>query len=188
VCEARLRIKLETMKTLYIVRHCKAEGQEANAPLTPEGVAQSNGLADLLANADIERIISSPYTRATQSIAPLSQRLNLAVELDTRLVERVLCSDSRPDWQEHLYASFADLDLRLEGAESSREAMQRAVAVVTDIQRHSAQSTLLVTHGNLMALLLKHFDDSVGFAEWRALSNPDVYRVDLTPPFSIQRL
>jgi 2,3-bisphosphoglycerate-dependent phosphoglycerate mutase len=176
------------MNTLYVVRHCKAEGQEADAPLTPEGVAQSNSLADSLATANIERIISSPYLRATQSIAPLARRLHLAVELDMRLVERVLCSGSRPDWQERLRASFSDLDLSLEGGESSREAMQRAVAVVTEIQRHSAQTTLLVTHGNLMALLLKHFDDSVGFAEWCALSNPDVYRVVLTQPFSIQRL
>ena len=110
------------MKTLYLVRHCKAEGQEADAPLTPEGVAQSNYLADLLANANIERIISSPYTRATQSITPLAQRLNLIVELEVRLVERVLCSDSRPDWQEHLFASFSDLDLRLEGGESRNAA------------------------------------------------------------------
>lgn len=176
------------MKTLYIVRHCKAEGQEADATRTLEGVAQSNCLADLLARANIERIISSPYIRAIQSITPLAQRLNLAVELDIRLVERVLCSDSRPDWQEHLFASFSDLDLCLEGGESSREAMQRAVAVITDIQRHAAQSTLLVTHGNLMALLLKHFDNSIGFAEWRALSNPDVYRVNLPQRFSIQRL
>jgi 2,3-bisphosphoglycerate-dependent phosphoglycerate mutase len=100
----------------------------------------------------------------------------------------VLCSSSRSDWQELLLASFCDLDLCLEGGESSREAMQRAVAVVVDIQSHCAQSTLLVTHGNLMALLLKHFDDSIGFAEWRALSNPDVYRIVLTQPFSIQRV
>lgn len=176
------------MKTLYVVRHCEAEGQEADAPLTPEGVAQSDRLAVSLATADIERIISSPYLRATQSIAPLARRLNLPVEIDLRLVERVLCSGSRPDWQERLSASFSDLDLSLEGGESSREAMQRAVAVVTEIQRHSAQRTLLVTHGNLMALLLKHFDDSIGFAEWRALSNPDVYRVVLTQPVSIRRL
>jgi 2,3-bisphosphoglycerate-dependent phosphoglycerate mutase len=175
------------MKTLYVVRHCKAEGQAADAPLTPEGVAQANSLADALATANIERIISSPYVRAVQSIAPLAQRLGLAVELDSRLVERVLSSASLPDWQERLRASFADLDLSLEGGESSRTAMQRAVAVVTDIQAHSAQSTLLVTHGNLMALLLKHFDDSIGFAEWAALSNPDVYRVTLTQPFAIER-
>ncbi|MBV9209981.1 MAG: histidine phosphatase family protein [Acidobacteria bacterium] len=176
------------MKTLYVVRHCKAEGQEADAPLTPEGVAQSNSLADALATAKIERIISSPYRRATQSVAPLARRLNLAVELDSRLVERVLCSSSRPDWQELLCASFSDLDLSFEGGESSREAMQRALAVVGEIEKHAAQNTVLVTHGNLMALLLKHFDDSIGFAEWHALSNPDVYRVGLTQPFSIQRL
>lgn len=188
VCQTRLCAKLQTMKTLYVVRHCKAKGQEADAPLTREGVAQSKSLADSLSTATIERIISSPYKRATQSIAPLAQRLNLAIELDMRLVERVLCSSPRPDWQELLYASFLDLDLSVEGGESSREAMQRAVAVVTDIQRHSAQNTLLVTHGNLMALLLKHFDDAIGFAEWRALSNPDVYRIGLTQPCSIQRL
>lgn len=176
------------MKTLYVVRHCQAEGQAADAPLTPEGVAQSNCLTELLANANIERIISSPYTRATQSITPLAQRLNLAVELDARLAERVLCLGSRPDWLKHLAASFSDLDLCLEGGESSREAMQRVVAVVAEIQRHVSQNTVLVTHGNLMTLLLKHFDDAIGFAEWRALSNPDVYRVVLNEPFSIQRL
>jgi len=176
------------VKTLYIVRHCKAEGQAADAPLTPEGVAQADSLANSLATANIERIVSSPYLRATESIAPLAQRLGLAVELDARLVERALCSDSPPDWQERLRASFSDLDLSFEGGESSRDAMQRAVAVVTDVQRHSARTTVLVTHGNLMTLLLKHFDDSFGFAEWRALLNPDVYRVALTPPVSIQRL
>jgi 2,3-bisphosphoglycerate-dependent phosphoglycerate mutase len=176
------------MKTLYVVRHCRAEGQEADAPLTPEGVAQAGTLADSLAAANIERIISSPYLRATQSIAPLARRLGLTVEIDLRLVERVLGSGSPPDWLDRLRASFLDLDLSFEGGESSRQAMQRAVAVVTEIQGHAAQSTLLVTHGNLTALLLKHFDASIGFAEWSALSNPDVYRVVLTEPFPIQRL
>lgn len=180
---------METMmNTLYVVRHCEAEGQEANAPLTSEGVAQSKRLANTLATANIGRIISSPYLRARQSIMPLAQRLDLVVEIDLRLRERVLCSGSRPDWMEQLFATFQDLDLSLEGGESSRAAMRRIVAVVTDMQDHVVANTLLITHGNLMTLLLKHFDDSIGFAEWRALSNPDVYRVVLTKPFSIQRL
>jgi 2,3-bisphosphoglycerate-dependent phosphoglycerate mutase len=176
------------MKTLYVVRHCSAEGQEADAALTPEGVAQAHHLAESLVASNIERIISSPYARATQSIAPLAQRLGVAVELDLRLVERVLCSASRPDWRELLRCSFSDLDLSFDGGESSRAAMRRAVAVVEDIQRHPAQSTLLVTHGNLMTLLLKYFDGSVGFAEWGALSNPDVYRVLLAQPVSMKRV
>lgn len=66
--------------------------------------------------------------------------------------------------------------------------MQRAAAVVEDALNHSAETTLLVTHGNLMTLLLKQFDASIGFADWSALTNPDVYRVVLTQPVEIQRI
>ena len=176
------------MKTIYIVRHCQAEGQEDGAPLTADGLAQADRLADLLTDSQIERIISSPYIRAKDSVAPLAQRLKLRVELDERLVERVLCAASITDWQQHLEASFRDLDLCLEGGESSRAAMQRIVSVVDEIQKHSAETTLLATHGNLMALLLKYFDNAVGFTEWQKLTNPDVYRVNLTQPPRIQRL
>ena len=175
------------MKTLYIVRHCKSEGQQADAPLTAEGLAQSERLSDLLADAHIERIISSPYVRAKDSIVPLSKRLNLQIELDTRLVERVLCAGFN-NWQKHLETSFQNLDFCLAGGESSRAAMQRIVSVVEDIQCHSSQITLLVTHGNLMALLLKYFDNAVGFTEWQNLTNLDVYRINLTQPPQVQRL
>jgi 2,3-bisphosphoglycerate-dependent phosphoglycerate mutase len=76
----------------------------------------------------------------------------------------------------------------LEGGESSRAAVQRIVSVVDEIRQHSAETTLLATHGNLMALLLKHFDDGVGFNEWQKLTNPDVYRVALTQPPRMRRL
>src|SRR5947209_20513716 len=106
------------MKTMYIVRHCKAEGQQAHAPLTAEGLVQSERLSVLLADAQIERVISSPYARAIGSIVPLSKRLNLQIELDKRLVERVLGAGVNDDWQRHLETSFQDLDFRLEGGES----------------------------------------------------------------------
>jgi 2,3-bisphosphoglycerate-dependent phosphoglycerate mutase len=176
------------MKTIYIVRHCQAEGQEAGAPLTADGLAQADRLADLLADRRIERIVSSPYVRAKDSVAPLVGRLKLSVEFDERLIERVLCAASITDWQQHLEASFRDLDFCLEGGESSRSAMRRIVSVVDEIRKHSAETTLLATHGNLMALLLMYFDDAVGFNEWQKLTNPDVYRVTLTQPPRIQRL
>jgi 2,3-bisphosphoglycerate-dependent phosphoglycerate mutase len=175
------------MKTIYIMRHCQAEGQEPDAPLTTDGLIQSKGLVGLLADAQIERIISSPYLRARQSVTPLAQHLNIPIKLDERLIERVLCEGTNPDWQQHLETSFNDLDFSLAGGESSRAAMQRIVSVVDEVQGGTA-ITMLATHGNLMALLLKHFDDSIGFAHWKSLSNPDVYLIILTQPPQIQRL
>jgi 2,3-bisphosphoglycerate-dependent phosphoglycerate mutase len=168
-------------RTIYIVRHCEAVGQSPDAPLTREGVAQATQLADRLAGLLIERIISSPFLRATQSIVPLAQRLGLPIATDARLAERILCTANLPDWLAVLQSTFDDLDRCFEGGESSRTAMQRGAAVVSESELHAADVTLLVTHGNLMTLLLKHFDQRIGFVEWQRLTNPDVYRVVLAP-------
>lgn len=117
------------------------------------------------------------HVRAYQSIAPLAERLGLHIEIDERLTERVLASTPRVDWRERLAETFLDLDLYLEGGESSRTAMMRGVAVVSEVLQQAASTIVIVTHGNLMTLVLKYFDDRIGYAEWEQLSNPDVYRV-----------
>jgi 2,3-bisphosphoglycerate-dependent phosphoglycerate mutase len=166
-------------KTLYIVRHAKATGQDPDASLTPEGELQAIHLADQFAAMPIERILSSPYSRATQSIAPLAQRLDLPIITDERLIERILSTRDLADWLTALRATFDDLELCFAGGESSRTATQRVVAVLNDVIAHTARTTVIVTHGNLMTLLLKHFKSEIGFALWQQLTNPDVYRVEL---------
>ena len=37
---------------------------------------------------------------------------------------------------------------------------------------------LVVTHGNLLALVLHSLDDTFGFHGWKSLSNPDVFVLD----------
>jgi 2,3-bisphosphoglycerate-dependent phosphoglycerate mutase len=165
---------------VYLVRHCRPEGQAPEAPLTAEGRGQAEALADFLEGAGIERIVSSPFARALQSIAPLARRLGIEVEVDARLCERVLSTAPRPDWRERLRESFEDLDLCLEGGESSRAAMARAVAVVDELRQRSARTTAIVSHGNLLTLLLRHFDERFGFDAWQRLTNPDVFRVSLS--------
>ncbi|WP_088894393.1 histidine phosphatase family protein [Leptolyngbya ohadii] len=161
---------------LYLVRHCQASGQEPDAPLTQTGQQQAIALANWLQDIQIERIISSPYVRAYQSIVPLSERLGLIVELDDRLVERVLSPVPLDDWRQSLAETFIDLDLAFPGGESSRTAMMRGIRVVNEAMQ-TTNSAMVVTHGNLMTLLLKYFDQQIGYAEWERLRNPDVYCV-----------
>jgi 2,3-bisphosphoglycerate-dependent phosphoglycerate mutase len=78
------------VKRLFLVRHCESTGQDASAPLTARGQTQAIHLADYLETLGVDLLVSSPYTRAQQSIAPLAQRLGLSVEIDARLAERVL--------------------------------------------------------------------------------------------------
>lgn len=167
------------VKTLYLVRHCAAEGQAPDAPLTAQGRQQALALSVLLTGRGIKRIVSSPFLRARQSIEPFADAMGLTVEIDDRLIERVLSTQSRPDWLSRLEESFSNLDLCLDGGESSRAAMARGISAVADLLEAGA-ATVAVTHGNLATLILKHFDDSFSFEEWRRLTNPDVYRISLT--------
>jgi 2,3-bisphosphoglycerate-dependent phosphoglycerate mutase len=165
---------------LYLIRHCRSTGQEPDAVLTADGEKQAEKLADFLGDALIERIVSSPFVRAVQSIKPLAHRLRLQVETDPRLQERVLSSSHLPNWRENLRQTFEQLDLRFPGGESSREAMQRASTAVQDIFRKTPTGVIaVVSHGNLSTLLLKQFDESIGFSTWESMTTPDVFCLHL---------
>jgi 2,3-bisphosphoglycerate-dependent phosphoglycerate mutase len=167
---------INTSRHLYLIRHCAATGQEPDAPLTIAGHQQAEMLADALGVAAIDRIVSSPFRRAQDSIAPLAKRLGLTIETDDRLAERVL-GGGFDDWREALRATFDDPDLSFEGGESSAVAMARGLAALRDTFDAGISTTAVVTHGNLMALLLRHFDPLFGYDAWERLTNPDVYRV-----------
>jgi 2,3-bisphosphoglycerate-dependent phosphoglycerate mutase len=162
---------------IHLVRHCQATGQEPDAPLTEKGRRQAVDLAEHLEDNPIVRIVSSPYVRAVESIAPLAERLGIPVETDDRLIERVLCGAPLPDWHERLEASFIDLDLRLPGGESSRDAMARGVAAVNEIKREPGTDILVVSHGNLLTLIMKHFEDFFGYEDWERMGTPEAFRV-----------
>ena len=176
------------MRRIYVIRHCSASGQAMDAPLTPEGRRQAEMLADFLVDSGIDTLVCSPYLRARQSIEPLSERTGVPVRIDARLRERVLGDASLDDWLACLERTFEDLDLTFSGGESSRTAMRRAVAAVDEALASGARRVGVVTHGNLMTLILRHFDERFGFAEWAGLSNPDVFAVTVGGDTAVERV
>jgi len=162
-------------KNIYIIRHCKAEGQYPEATLTAEGHEQSKRLADFLSDLKIDRIISSPFLRARQTIAPFAEQVGMDVEIDSRLAERNLDPTFVSDGMKWMKESFTNLELRDAGDESGSEATERIAGVIKDICESDIENTMIVTHGGMITLLLKQYDESVGFDEWLGLSNPDVY-------------
>ena len=75
--------------SLILLRHASAGKREAWSgddrlrPLDKRGRAQAEALADLLRARDVQRVVSSPYLRCTETVAPLG----LEIVLDERLAE-----------------------------------------------------------------------------------------------------
>ena len=160
---------------IYVIRHCEAVGQSAESPLTKKGFEQAEKLADFLSGKQIEKVYSSPYLRAVQSIKPFARTNELDVELDDRLAERVLGSKHFPDWQDKLRSTFNDLDLKYEGGESSNEAADRILMLVNEMIASEYGNAAIVAHGGIISLLLHHYDNDFAFEQWKSLRNPDVF-------------
>ena len=167
------------MKRIYLVRHCKAVGQEPDAPLTEEGARQAGELLSFFLDKKVEHIRSSPYTRAMDTIRPLAKALNLDIRTDGRLRERVLSTVPLDDWMKRLEDTFQDENLKFEGGESSREAAQRGMDVIRELLERPEQTFVVVTHGGLMSLLIREHDPAFGFDDWRRMTNPDVYELEV---------
>lgn len=165
------------MKNIFLIRHCAAEGQSDDAELTPEGHRQSEVLSDFLQGRDIGLVVSSPSKRAVETIYPFARRNEIEIEFDERLMERKLSTQKMTDWLWCLEKTFLDRDLRYGGGETNNEAAARSHQVLDEMISGKFGTVALVTHGNLMALMLEKFDPSFGFREWANLSNPDVYLI-----------
>lgn len=160
-------------KTLYLVRHCQATGKEPHAELTEEGKGQAKQLMRFFEKRKINRIISSPFTRAIQSIEPTAASQGLLVEMDDRLAEHRLLSENAGDWLKRLKESVCEMDVKLAEGTSSKKVIKEGLGVIES----AADGSVLSTHGNIVGLLLVQMHGIYGLKEWGGLSYPDVYEV-----------
>ncbi len=79
--------------TLYLLRHATAgdrstwKGRDETRSLTKKGRRQSEAIARSLAEAGIERILSSPYDRCVQTVEPLAKLTKARIETSDLLAE-----------------------------------------------------------------------------------------------------
>ncbi|GLB58102.1 histidine phosphatase family protein [Cytobacillus sp. NCCP-133] len=168
------------MKTVYIVRHAEAEGQPISANLTAIEKEQALKLADYFKGKEINHIYSSPFVRAIETIRPLAESRNLEIIEETRLGERVLSSTLFGNWQEKLKQSFSDFELVFEGGESLTSGIERAASLLKELISSNEDHIVLVSHGNLSTLLLRYFDERVGYGHLMEMSNPDVFEIQVS--------
>ncbi|MFI5358242.1 MAG: histidine phosphatase family protein [Opitutales bacterium] len=175
--------------TVLCLRHCQSSGQEPDADLTGKGRADAQALAAALARWRPERLVTSPFRRARQTLEPLAQARALPLEVDARFREQRFHGPEFADWRPILRQSFADPDLRLPDGETSREAQARGLAALIHVAAQ-ARRTVVATHGKLLSLLIGRVQPEFGYDHWLKLRNPDafLFTFDGGRPVAVQQL
>ena len=78
---------------IYLIRHARTgrrkdwKGNDVKRPLSSAGWSQAREIGTFLADAQVERLISSSYTRCRQTLEPASELLGIKVEKHAALLE-----------------------------------------------------------------------------------------------------
>jgi len=161
------------MSTLFLVRHGLTAqtgktlyGRADGIPLDERGLAQADDLVARFAPVRLTAIYSSPLERCVQSVAPLARAQRLEVVRRPGLIEMDAGSwTGKPisrlrrtqRWKE---VQTSPSTFRFPGGgESFAEARVRVVAEVEAIaKRHRRGRVLVATHGDIVRILLSHFE------------------------------
>jgi 2,3-bisphosphoglycerate-dependent phosphoglycerate mutase len=159
---------------IYLVRHAHADWRPGeDRPLSVQGQQDAQRVAVLLGGLPIGALYASPARRALQTIQPLAETLHLPVHIRVDLLERRLGNPAVDNFEAAVRQCWEHPELAHPGGESSASALERIV------RAHPGAQVGVATHGNLLALILQHFDPTIDYAFWQGLSMPDIYRLEL---------
>ena len=177
------------MTTYYLVRHAHADWKtKENRPLSAQGRADSNHIAEILQKYPIGAIYSSPFTRAYETILPLSTRICIPVTIEPSLRERNIGKSTIEDFFKAVEALWRDPLLSFPEGESNYVAQQRVLGFLKRIQNENiAEHIVLSTHGNLLALILNYYDASIDYKFWKSMTIPDIYELGYNQDGDISR-
>ncbi len=172
------------MATLYLLRHAESAPDpntpDADWPLSKKGMIQAKELVGRLEPLGITQIISSPYSRAVETVRPFAVATDQSIGIVEDLHERKLCN---PRWVGDnflgtMQSLWSDLDLALQGGESGVECQRRVTAALQDHMTKSHEQIILVSsHGQAISLFLRSLDAGVNFQFWKNMTNPDLFRL-----------
>ncbi|MFB6364067.1 histidine phosphatase family protein [Paenibacillus elgii] len=171
---------------VYFVRHAESlyiAGKDRSRGLTDKGKADAIKVKDMLLHEPIDLLISSPYERAVLTIRELADHLRKPIVPEEDLRERQVSGEdfflSKDRFIQSKKQLYDDPTLAFPGGESSQQAQERAVKVLTRyLEQYSGRSIVVGTHGDIMTLMLNYFNPAYHFDFWESTTMPDIYKLE----------
>jgi len=162
------------MTTVYFVRHVQADNAVRDGrvrPLTEKGLHDRHLVTEYLRDKRIDAVLSSPFKRAVDTVAPFAQQNGFSIELIEDFRER----ESDTNWDRSTYFAFserqwADFSYTLSDGECLAEVQARNIAALRGVlARHKGKNIVIGTHGTALSAIINYYDSTYGFADFKAM-------------------
>ncbi|TLF98179.1 histidine phosphatase family protein [Nocardia cyriacigeorgica] len=174
--------------TVLLVRHADAGIPRADGPddhhraLTSSGRDAARQLVPELLALGPTAVVSSPYLRAVQTVAPIAQAAGLAVRTDPALREWDSGIPPAPDYARWYAQSWAQPEMARPGGESLRQLSARAVSALNRWADGTCGPLVVGSHGTFIACALAGYGIAgIGWPFVRAMPMPAIYRLGFGP-------
>lgn len=168
------------LTNLYLVRHAHSTytPDELGRPLSIRGLLDAERIKETFEKEEIDIIISSPYKRAIQTVEPIANDRGKVVLLEENFKERTLSIGAVKDFEEAITKVWENPTFSWAGGESNILAQKRGVnAIEKVLTTYEGENVVIGTHGNLMVLIMNHFDKKYDIDFWKNLDMPDIYKL-----------
>ncbi|MDA9664704.1 phosphoglycerate mutase family protein [Candidatus Pelagibacter sp.] len=175
------------MNNFIICRHCKSsmEGADHERKLDDDGISQSNSLSKKISQKiDSSTIIyASPFVRAMDSLEPLTvSDPSIKIYPDKALKEINIGKSEDLTKHEIIKKMWENKSFKVENGESQEECYSKLKPFLEKVFlefKNENKNIILVTHGNLIGIILKYFFNlEFNFDSWKQISMPDMYILD----------
>jgi len=163
------------MTTVYFTRHAEADYSVRDGrirPLTEKGLYDRHLVSEFLQDKRIDAVLSSPFKRAVDTVAPFAQQNGFEIEFVEDFRERK--SDSGwqrgDDFAALLARQWADFSYTISDGECLAEVQARNIAALHRVlARHKNKSIVIGTHGTALSTIINYYDKTYGFEDFMAM-------------------
>lgn len=152
------------MTQIIFVRHAEpvhSWKEDRTRPLTPQGIADSKKVTELLKTLPIDCFYSSPYVRSLDTILESSLLFNKPIVREERFRERQ--KGEAGNEQGMFQKRWADFTFCESGGESLQQVQQRNIeALLQLLHTHNSENVVVGTHGTALSTILNYYNPSFG--------------------------
>ncbi|MCF0136630.1 MAG: histidine phosphatase family protein [Lachnospiraceae bacterium] len=173
------------MSSVYFIRHAEPDysiSDDYLRCLTEEGHRQAWELTLYFQNIHIDRIISSPYLRAIQTMEPVARMKGMKIETDIRFRERKSAGLYIP---EDMFKGFAEKqwsnwNFKYEGGESIIDVRHRYSEAFNEVISQGNQTVLIGSHITGLCAFLTKYGVVKDFADFSRVREKKPWVIKIT--------